>query len=154
MVANGTTSDVAWLVTDSIDSMSSFVEPDDTADDIHRDVDGDSPILVRTITIRGFDASDSTVDRERLLNEICKAEPNPINAETSNILFHSGLLDIAREIYKDTKKYIDWASPQHRIIFNGHSIGGSLSVLMLLLMVADKGGRFRKRKRKIGACSQ
>ena len=139
VVANGTTSDVAWLITDSIDFMASYRETDDMRE--RGNVGNDDPMLVRTITLRGFDASDNFVDRERLLNEICKASGASINAETSNILFHSGLLEIAREIYKDTKKYIDWSSPKHRIVFNGHSIGGSLSVLMLLLMTADKGGK-------------
>ena len=129
------------MITDSIDFMASYRETDDMGE--RGNVGNDDPMLVRTITIRGFDASDNFVDRERLLYEICKASGASINAETSNILFHSGLLEIAREIYKDTKKYIDWSSPKHRIVFNGHSIGGSLSVLMLLLMTADKGGKIK-----------
>lgn len=135
LVANGTTADVAWLITDSIEPASIFVDPDAW----NASSDDDSPIFVRTITLRGFDASDSSVDRERLLNEICKAAGTPMNAETSNILFHSGLLKIATEIYEDVKQYIEWASPKHKIVFNGHSIGGSLSILLLLLMTADEG---------------
>jgi hypothetical protein len=135
LVANGTTADVGWIVTDSIELSSNFADPET--------LDGSSnegePIFVRTITVRGFDASDSTVDRERLLNTICKAAGTPMNAEIPNVLFHSGLLEIAMEIYEDVKQYIEWASPDHIIIFNGHSIGGSLSVLLLLLMTAEKG---------------
>jgi putative lipase involved disintegration of autophagic bodies len=62
-----------------------------------------------------------------------------MNAEIPNVLFHSGLLEIAMEIYEDVKQYIEWASPDHRIVFNGHSIGGSISILLLLLMTAEKG---------------
>jgi hypothetical protein len=112
IVSNGTTADVAWMITDSIDYSTSFKEDSEFVEK--------EPILVRTITIRGFDASDSAVDRESLLNEICNAPGKPINAAKPNILFHSGLLEIATEIYKDVKNYIEWASPTHRIVFNGH----------------------------------
>jgi hypothetical protein len=135
LVANGTTADVNWIVTDSIELSSNFADPE-TLDGSSNEGD---PIFVRTITLRGFDASDSTVDRERLLNGICKASGTPMNAEIPNVLFHSGLLEIAMEIYEDVKQYIEWASPDHRIVFNGHSIGGSISILLLLLMTAEKG---------------
>jgi len=136
MVANATTADVAWMVTDSIDYLSSFVEPSSSNDTQKND-----PILVRTITIRGFDASDETVDRERLLIEICNSPGIPIDADAapSNVLFHSGLLGIATAIYNDIKQYIDWTTPNHRLVLNGHSIGGSLSVLVLFLLTLDKG---------------
>lgn len=120
LVANGTTADVAWMVTDSIDYYSSFLE-DSTLDE-------PEPMLLRTITIRGFDASDGEVDRERLLVEICNASGKSINPETPNILFHSGLLEIAKKIYKDVKKFIDWADPKHRLVINGH-VSTQLSVM-------------------------
>eukprot|EP00980_Cylindrotheca_fusiformis_P027835 scaffold22560_cov135-Cylindrotheca_fusiformis.AAC.46 len=140
LVANGTTADVAWVVTDSIEFASTFADSGTMSATSIKD----DPIFVRTVTLRGFDASDSNVDRERLLNKICTASGTHINAEFPNILFHSGLLKIASEIYKDIKKYIKWASPNHKLIFNGHSIGGSLSVLLLLLMTADKGSEYVK----------
>jgi hypothetical protein len=135
LVANGTTADVGWIVTDSIELSSNFADPET----LYGSSNKDEPIFVRTITLRGFDASDSTVDRERLLQGICSAAGKPINSEIPNVVFHSGLLGIATEIYEDVKKYIEWASPDHKIVFNGHSIGGSLSVLLLLLMTAEKG---------------
>jgi hypothetical protein len=135
LVANGTTAEVAWMVTDSIDYESRFVEPKGDQQVEKR------PIFVRTITIRGFDASDDTVDRESLLNTICTAASEPMNSDTSNIVFHSGLLSTARELYTELKKYIEWASPNHKIVMNGHSIGGSLSVLMLLLLTCEYGGK-------------
>mmetsp|Transcript_8429 Transcript_8429/g.21020 ORF Transcript_8429/g.21020 Transcript_8429/m.21020 type:complete len:1135 (-) Transcript_8429:963-4367(-) len=136
LVANGTTANVAWMVTDSIDFESRFMDPYD----IEVENGGtDKPLLIRTITIRGFDASDETVDREAILNEICTATPEPLNEEMSNVLLHSGLLAVAKEIYADTKEYIDWMSPNHRLVLNGHSIGGSLSILLLLIIATEEG---------------
>ena len=109
LVANGTTANVAWMVTDSMDTMSSFYE--------HKH---DGPLMVRTLTIRGFDASDGTVDREWVLNAICTAAAEPISTETSDIHFHSGLLGIAKDLYKELKPYIEWTSPRHKIVLNGH----------------------------------
>ena len=77
---------------------------------------------MRTITIRGFDASDEDVDREGLINRICAAKPDKVDV-ASGVLLHSGLRKIARAIYKDVKQYIDWTSPSDKIVLNGHSIG-------------------------------
>lgn len=115
MIAQGTTADVAWMVTDSLKDSS----------------------WTRTITIRGFDASDDTVDRERLLNVICTPQPEIMEG----VMFHSGLLTTARAIYQDIIKYVDWAAPQQKIVLNGHSIGGSLAVLILMLLTTDRGGK-------------
>ena len=144
LVANGTTADVAWMVTDSVGYEKDFDDP--LATDPNQGVAA-KPILIRTITIRGFDASDESVDREKLLNVICSASGATIsddartNSYYSNIILHSGLLSTARELYKELKKFMDSASPDHhRIVLNGHSIGGSLSILMLLLATVDIGG--------------
>lgn len=133
-VANGTTDNVAWMVTDSLDYRSRY--------DVNLDEkDAQKPIIVRTITIRGFDASDESVDREQLLNDVCTATAEPMDAAIPNAVFHKGLLSIARRLYADVKKYIDWTSPDHRIVLNGHSLGGSLSVLILLLITSERGGK-------------
>ena len=105
----------------------------------------ETPFLVRTITIRGFDASDEDVDRELLLNRICTADPVSIKSGTG-VSVHSGLLDIARAIFKDIRQYIDWTAPTHKIVLNGHSVGGSLSTLLLLLMVKEYGPNSSKTK--------
>jgi len=147
LVANGTTANVAWMVTDSVantDSLTSAFchhEDETRTEEVARLASSSSgPALIRTITIRGFDASDETVDREALLSEICFATPEALDEATADkVIFHKGLLTIARQIYADTKKYIDWASPNHRIVLNGHSVGGSLSVLMLLLITSERG---------------
>ncbi len=151
LVANGTTANVAWMVTDFVmdreHCTAAFSHHDDA---IVRDRDDSKespsgPILVRTITIRGFDASDESVDREALLNDICFATSEPLDDATADkVVFHKGLLDIARQIYADTKKYIDWASPNHKIVLNGHSVGGSLSILMLLLITSECGGKSQR----------
>jgi hypothetical protein len=142
LVANGTTANVAWMVTDSIDYESRYRDGNigfDASSLMH----GEDPMFVRHITIRGFDASDDTVDREALLNDICTASPVPLNDETADkVLFHTGLLSIAKELYADINKYIEWTSPRHKIVLNGHSVGGSLAILVLLLIASERGGKF------------
>ena len=147
LVANGTTANVAWMVTDSVMDREHYTSAFHHHDDAIVQTEDDSkeassgPVMVRTITMRGFDASDESVDREALLSEICFATSEPMDDATADkVVFHKGLLDIARKIYAETKKYIDWASPNHKIVFNGHSVGGSLSVLMLLLITSERGG--------------
>lgn len=51
IVASGITSDVQWIVTD------------------HADEEGR---MERVITVKGFDATDEKVERERLVNEIVR----------------------------------------------------------------------------------
>lgn len=130
IVANGTTANVLWMVTDSIEYEESFKRGG------KKDKE---PFLARTITIRGFDASDEGVDREELLNDICTASPESLG---KGVLVHSGLLKLARAIYTDVIPYIDNTAPTHKILMNGHSVGGSLSILLLLLLVQDRGSDF------------
>jgi hypothetical protein len=66
-----------------------------------------------------------------------------MDADYPDILFHSGLLATARKLYKELMKYVDWASPNHKLVLNGHSIGGSLAILFLFLMTIDRGGTCR-----------
>lgn len=138
IVANGTTEDVFWMVTDCVATQQDFV---DEAQETfrHRQEEKEKSMLVRTITIRGFDASDESIDRELLLNRICTANPEVLD---NGVLVHSGLMDIARSIYQDVKPFIDLTAPDHKIVLTGHSVGGSLSILILLLMVEDKGGTY------------
>lgn len=131
LVANGTSADVAWMVTDSIGYECDFgVAPSDRKG---------NPILICTITIRGFDASDEKVDRERLVQRICNARSVPLSSKVGNILVHEGLLEVARELYKDIKPFIELAGTTHKIVLNGHSIGGALSNLILMIVTAENG---------------
>ena len=61
IVANGTTVDVNWLITDSVGYEDDYISS--TQKDTER-----KPIVIRSVTIRGYDASDETVDKERLMN--------------------------------------------------------------------------------------
>jgi len=139
IVARGVTQDVAWMVTDTISKRSSFIEEESASST------DQTPILVRTITIRGYDASDDTIDRELLLNRICTANPQPIKRGTG-IRVHGGLLEIAEAIFKDVKQYVDWTAPTHKVVLNGHSVGGSLSLLLLMLMRKEYGADFTRNK--------
>jgi len=133
IVASGSSCDISWLVTDGILS--------NVHDVSWRNAESDDaePTLVRTITLKGFDAGDELVDRERLLENIWTATPEKLS-EDGSLLVHSGLLSVARGLYEEHfRTFIDGLAPSHKIILNGHSIGGSLSTLILMLMVNDKG---------------
>lgn len=135
LVANGTSLDVAWMVTDSVGYEDDYREEEISskrAAEASRE-----PVLVRTITIRGYDASDENVDRELLLYRICEGAKVPLGK--SGILVHKGLLEIAEELYADVTRYVDLAAPTHKLVLNGHSVGGSLSVLLLMLLVDRRG---------------
>lgn len=134
IVANGTTANVVWMVTDSIGYQENFTQKDDLSE---------GPFLIRTIIIRGFDASDENVDREELLVDVCTATPELFG---NGILLHAGLLKIAREVYADVVKFIDATAPKHKIVITGHSIGGSLSVLLLLIAAKERGAAFVNEK--------
>jgi hypothetical protein len=139
-VANGTSADVAWMITDSIGYEDDFRNVPEGAES--------KPLLLRTITIRGFDASDENVDRERLVRRICNAASTPISSKLRDIEVHQGLLEVAREIYDDIKSFIDLAGPTHRIVLNGHSIGGALSNLILMIVAVERGTLFTQEKIK------
>lgn len=139
IVAQGISSDVVWMITDSIANATAFKD----RKEFKKSKD---PIFVRTVTIRGFDASDDKVDRARVLNNICDATPEKIKAGNGRVFVHSGLMGIAREVYNDVKQYIAWTTPDHRIVLNGHSVGGSISQLLLILMTMDRGVEFVEKK--------
>jgi hypothetical protein len=139
IVAQGMTADVVWMVTDSIANATAFKD----REEFKKSKD---PVFVRTITIRGFDASDDKTDRARVLNRICDATPEKIKAGNGGVFVHSGLMGIAREVYDDVKQYIAWTTPDHRIVLNGHSIGGSVSQLLLILMTMEQGAEFVQKK--------
>ncbi len=131
IVANGVAANVAWMVTDKID-YESYYSDNLTENDA-------TPFLVRTITIRGFDAGDESVDRQKLLDQICNAASVPLGR--SNVNVHKGLYEVAKEVYKQIRQYIDMAGPNHKIVFNGHSIGGSIAILVMFLLAQEKGGK-------------
>lgn len=123
IVVNGTSANVVWMITDSVDSLTTR-----------------TPMLVRTITVRGYSAVDTRVDRVRLLQKVCSASPTSLGDTKYGIIAHSGLLDVAKEVYHDIRPYIHGLGNHHKLIFNGHSIGGSISILLLLLFTVEFGG--------------
>lgn len=133
LVQQGYTRNVKWMVTDSITNMTAFAGRDASQE----------PFLLRTICVRGFDASDENVDREGLLNEVCTASPVILRP---GVLVHGGLWDISKALYKDILSYVDYTAPQHRLVLNGHSIGGSLAIMLLFHLTLDKGTDFVRDK--------
>jgi len=136
VVAQGKTADIGWMITDSLQ-----YEKDYTSDKSEK-----KPTLVRTFVLRGYDASDEEVDREGLLNVICTATPVPIllRNEKPMVQVHEGMLSMAEELYKEFEQYIDMTSPKHKVVFTGHSIGGSLAILLTILLRNDRGASFVK----------
>ena len=131
IVATQVTGNVRWSISDSLVSS-----------------DGRKPHLQRTVTIRGYDASDSdpAVDRYELLNSICcKAQPIELKGVNGQkILVHKGLYETAQELYVSMKPYlVDWLSHSNtKVVLSGHSIGGALSNLLLFLITLDQGTEF------------
>mmetsp|Transcript_9699 Transcript_9699/g.16040 ORF Transcript_9699/g.16040 Transcript_9699/m.16040 type:complete len:694 (+) Transcript_9699:117-2198(+) len=131
VVAQGKTAEIGWMVTDSLQSLKDF-NGDET-----------TPILVRTIILRGYDASDEDVDREGLLNTICTASPVSLfQGDKSLVQVHEGMLYIAELLMREINQYIDSTAPSHKIVFAGHSIGGSLSILLMILLAKSRGASF------------
>ena len=136
IVAQGKTAGIAWMITDSIQYEQDFSSDSST-------ITTPRPVLVRTFVIRGYDASDEEVDREGLLNVICTAAPVPIRTnEKSSVQVHEGMLSMAEDLMKELEKFIDMTSPSHKFVFAGHSIGGSLSIILLLLLTNSRGGEY------------
>mmetsp|Transcript_12908 Transcript_12908/g.19374 ORF Transcript_12908/g.19374 Transcript_12908/m.19374 type:complete len:722 (+) Transcript_12908:69-2234(+) len=131
MVAQGKTAEIGWMVTDSLQNL--------------KDFNGDeaTPTLVRTIVLRGYDASDEDVDREGLLNTICTASPVSLFRDDKSLVqVHEGMLYIAELLMREIEQYIDSTAPNHKIVFAGHSIGGSLSILLMILLTKSRGASF------------
>jgi hypothetical protein len=123
IVVSGTSANVVWMITDSVDSLTSR-----------------TPMLARTVTVRGYSAVDTRVDRVRLLQRVCSASPTLLGEKKYGIFAHSGLLDVAKQVYHDIRPYIVGLGDHQKLIFNGHSIGGSISLLLLFLFTLEFGG--------------
>ncbi|KAL7439655.1 hypothetical protein ACHAXH_004161, partial [Discostella pseudostelligera] len=135
ILAQGKTADIGWMVTDSIQYEEDFWP------------DGSGPTLVRTFVIRGYDASDEEVDREGLLNNVCTASPVVLQQnDMSLIKVHKGMLAMAEKLLQELQSYIDLTSPSHKFVFTGHSIGGSLAILLSILLANDRGSDFVRRR--------
>ena len=135
LVSSGVTRDVAWMATDSTAYHEEFA-----ATKLEVTCTTMNPISIRTISLRGFDASDKSINRELLLRNICTAAPDELKG-FGRVIAHSGLLSIAQSIYQKITPLIDTAGPGVKIVLNGHSIGGSLSVLLVLLLTKERGGK-------------
>lgn len=131
VVAQGKTAEIGWMVTDSLQDLKDF-KGDET-----------TPALVRTIVLRGYDASDEDVDREGLLNTICTASPVTLYRDDKSIVkVHEGMLYIAELLMREIEPFIESTAPSHKIVFAGHSIGGSLSILLMILLTKSRGISF------------
>eukprot|EP00835_Amoeboradix_gromovi_P002460 NODE_140_length_17926_cov_0.139620.p6 type:complete len:331 gc:universal NODE_140_length_17926_cov_0.139620:11970-12962(+) len=91
------------------------------------------------ITFRGLDNNRQLV---QFVNTVLKRMDIPLSNEygisTHEVKVHSGFLAIFEDsyqvIYTPLIKIIR-SNPNHRIVFNGHSLGGALSVLLLIKLV-------------------
>jgi hypothetical protein len=53
---------------------------------------------------------------------------------------HGGFLDIAKTLLEEIRVHIEKTAPSHKITLNGHSIGGSVAIIILLLLADERGG--------------
>lgn len=120
VVASGVSSDVSWHVVDSAREGK----------------------LERHVVVRGFDASDSTVDRVSLVRRIVAADPVPLpispleewlGNKRDKRGVHLGFLVMAQEVLKDVEPYLQRAK-HTKLILTGHSIGGSICVVLSMLL--------------------
>lgn len=127
-VAGGNTLDVVWRVVDSVAA------------------DG---VLERHVVLRGFDAGDPgnerSAERAALVDRIVSASPvrvrrfgaNATSALSSavvpNVAAHRGFLEIAEAILRQVAPFLD-VPPSARVVFTGHSIGGSLALMLSVLV--------------------
>ena len=133
VVATGTTANVKWFVTDSTQVNGQDQQPE----------------RVRTITLRGFDASDESVDRQELFRTICTAQPETLRLgkKKPQVLVHSGLYRLGEHLYHCVlKPYLFNADSPEKIVLVGHSIGGALSTMLLLWTTMDQGVDFATRR--------
>eukprot|EP00574_Skeletonema_japonicum_P006221 CAMPEP_0201723224 /NCGR_PEP_ID=MMETSP0593-20130828/7349_1 /ASSEMBLY_ACC=CAM_ASM_000672 /TAXON_ID=267983 /ORGANISM="Skeletonema japonicum, Strain CCMP2506" /LENGTH=680 /DNA_ID=CAMNT_0048214301 /DNA_START=215 /DNA_END=2253 /DNA_ORIENTATION=+ len=131
VVAQGKTAEIGWMVTDSLQDLKDFAGDETT------------PTLVRTIVLRGYDASDEDVDREGLLNTICTASPVSLFRDDKSLVkVHEGMLYIAELLMREIEPFIESTAPSHKIVFAGHSIGGALSILLMILLTKSRGTDF------------
>jgi len=143
VVANGTAADIVWMVTDGFQT--------------NRE---GGVTRCGTVAIKGFDATDKEVDLLRLANRIATADPVPLGRQfnetnvkstglsAGNILVHGGVLEIAKMLYADIMPHLDNAHPDTVFTFTGHSMGGCLSVVLLLLIAQGRGVEFVKERIK------
>lgn len=140
-VASGVSGDVPWHIVDS----------------------ARGGVLERHIVVRGFDASDATVDRIALVRRITSAAPAPISPKSpiridetlerlgSGMIeqpvarslrkrcVHVGFLTMAEKLLQDVEPYLfDDSTLGCRLYLTGHSIGGSLVVVLYLLLTLRK----------------
>lgn len=148
VVNHGKTADVAWLITDAEEATDRSCVVVAASSGQTTSVDSpfcaSSPRRVRTITLKGFDSVDREADKDRLIANICSSEPEVLAG--GHVQAHSGLLSIARKLYREIRMYIDFLPPNTRLVLSGHSVGGSLSLLLMLLLLDEHGVDFLKRK--------
>jgi hypothetical protein len=90
----------------------------------------------RQVTVKGFDATDANINRERLVNEIVRAVPTPLGP----VAVHAGFLGMARSLLEELRPHImEKRAPGRNLVLTGHSIGASIITLVMLLLCEEMG---------------
>ena len=87
----------------------------------------------RWVIVRGAAWNNEKVDRVRLSTQIGKAWPSPLH-EGKNappVVVHTGVKEMADEFWPDVSPWIASTPTGARVCFAGHSLGGSMAMLLM-----------------------
>lgn len=87
----------------------------------------------RWVIVRGAAWNNEKVDRVRLSTQIGKAWPSPLH-EGKNappVVVHTGVKEMADEFWPDVSPWITSTPSGAQLCFAGHSLGGSMAMLLM-----------------------
>ena len=87
----------------------------------------------RWVIVRGAAWNNEKVDRVRLSTQIGKAWPSPLHEEKGAppVVVHTGVKEMADEFWPDVSPWITSTPNGAQLCFAGHSLGGSMAMLLM-----------------------
>lgn len=87
----------------------------------------------RWLIVRGAAWNNEKVDRVRLSTQIGKAWPSPLHEGKGAppVVVHTGVKEMADEFWPDVSPWITSTPNGARLCFAGHSLGGSMAMLLM-----------------------
>ena len=95
--------------------------------------DGANATTQRWVVVRGAAWNNENVDRVRLSTQIGKAWPSPLHEgkDAPPVVVHTGVKEMADEFWPDVSPWITSLPDGARMCFTGHSLGGSMAMLLM-----------------------